>query len=309
MISLNVHQLSVFLAAAETLNFTQAARLLQVSQPSVSQHIQSLEEHFGLPLFSRTGRTVELTEAGNTLIPLARELLYLGKHLEESMASLKDGVHGHLIVGCSTSTGRYILPKLLAEFHERYPNVRATCTITNQEDALEMLLEGKLHLTMATDPPRFKDLEFQRLTTEETVLIVPASHPFASMSRVTAKELEKAQFILPEEGSDTYAAIREALAKAGCSIYRLETMISLGSPEAIALSVSEGLGIGFVPAVMVHRLVSKGVRIIKVPEISICQDIYVGRNTRRLSTLAQDGFWKMITEPNDEFWRTLVAPN
>ena len=107
---LNAHQLNVFLIAAENLNFTQAATQLKMSQPSVCQHIQALEQHFGLSLFHRSGRSLELTDAGLVLIPIAREFIYLSTHIEESMASIKGDVFGHLMVGCCTTTGRYILP-------------------------------------------------------------------------------------------------------------------------------------------------------------------------------------------------------
>ena len=89
MLNLNTNQLNVFLAAAETLNFTKAAQRLQVTQPSVSQQIQALEEHIGQTLFLRTGKTVELTDAGLVLIPLAREMTFLTIHIEETMASFK----------------------------------------------------------------------------------------------------------------------------------------------------------------------------------------------------------------------------
>ena len=153
MSGLNSHQINVFLIAAETLNFTQAAQRLQISQPSVSQHIQSLEEHFGVQLFIRSGRNVELSDSALALIPLAREMVYLTQHMEETMASIKGNVHGHLVVGCSTSTGRYVLPKLLAAFHHKFPQVRATCHVIPQAQSLEMLREGKVHLAVASNPP------------------------------------------------------------------------------------------------------------------------------------------------------------
>ena len=85
---LDAHQLNVFLIAAETLNFTQAAVRLHMSQPSVSQHIFSLEQHFEQPLFIRSGRNVQLTDAGVALVPLARELVARSVHIEEMMKSL-----------------------------------------------------------------------------------------------------------------------------------------------------------------------------------------------------------------------------
>jgi DNA-binding transcriptional LysR family regulator len=297
MSSLNAHQIRIFLVAAETLNFTHAAQLLDVTQPSISQHIQALEDHFDLPLFSRLGRAIELTDAGAALIPLAREFVYLSNHIEEMMASLKGGIFGHLVVGCSTPTGRYILPKLLAAFHHQYPQVKATCQVTSQSQALKMLGEGKVHLALANDPPLAQDIEYQKVTTEHIVLIVHPNHPWAMKKCVEVTDLITAHFILPEEGSDTHAAVREALAEKGLSIYQLNALISLGSLEAIALSVQEGLGVGFVPEIIVSRLVKNLVVPVDIQGLQIVRHVYIARNSRRLATGAQNAFWNLILNP------------
>ena len=86
---LDIHQLNVFVVAAETLNFTQAAQILHMTQPSVSQHIQALERHFELPLFLRTGRNLELSDAGMALLPLAREAIELSIRTDNQISGIK----------------------------------------------------------------------------------------------------------------------------------------------------------------------------------------------------------------------------
>ena len=149
---LDTHQLNVFLIAADTLNFTQAARLLHMSQPSVSQHIQTLEQSFGHPLFVRLGRRIELTDAGRALVPLAREMVRRSIQIEETMKSLEGEVHGHLLVGCSTTPGKYILPQLLARFHHLNPKVRVSCTVAAQGEVFRMLCDGEVHVAMISEP-------------------------------------------------------------------------------------------------------------------------------------------------------------
>ncbi|HEX7973550.1 MAG TPA: LysR family transcriptional regulator [Anaerolineales bacterium] len=296
MLNLSTHQLNVFLAATETLNFTRAARRLQVTQPSVSQQIQALEERLGLPLFVRSGRNVELTEAAQVLIPLARELVYLSVQVEETIASLKGDVHGHLIVGCSTSTGRYILPRLLASFHRQHPQIRTTCQVTTPDQALQLLAEGKVHLVLASNPPPCQDIEFCKFTDEEILLVVPMDHPWAHRSRIGLPELLEADFILPEAGSETYTAIREALAEAGMAMDQLRNLVSLGSLESIAFSIQEGLGIGFLPKLVINRLVQGKVAPVQVSGLNIHREVSIGRNTRRQATAAQKAFWGLIQD-------------
>ena len=121
---LDAHQLNVFVTAAKTLNFTAAARQLHMTQPSVSQHVQSLEQHFGVALFIRSGRNLRLSDAGLALLPMAQRMVSSSLHIEEMMESLKGEVHGHLLVGCSTTIGKYVLPFMLAAFMRQYPKCR-----------------------------------------------------------------------------------------------------------------------------------------------------------------------------------------
>ena len=97
---INLNDLTVFLAAAECGNFSKTGRQLHLSQPAISQKIVSLEKRFGTKLFSRKGRAVRLTEAGQALQPIARELLASSCRLEDSMASLQGEVIGVMNIGC-----------------------------------------------------------------------------------------------------------------------------------------------------------------------------------------------------------------
>jgi DNA-binding transcriptional LysR family regulator len=297
---LNAHQLNVFLIAADTLNFTQAAQRLQMSQPSVSQHIQALEQHFGLDLFIRSGRSLLLTDAGRALVPLARELVFLSNHIEDSMTSIKGMVYGHLLVGCSTTVGRYVLPQLLAAFHRRFPEVRATCQVTSQETSLQLLCEGKVHLALTTNFELCADAEYRKMGEDNIHLIAPLDHPWNVSGKIQPGDLYEQEFILPEDASETHNAVREALAAAGISIYQLKCLMTLGSPEAIALSVQEGLGVGFVSEVVVKRLVRTGVVPVCIEGLPIRKDVYLGRNPNRPPTAAQAAFWDFVfTEGTD----------
>jgi DNA-binding transcriptional LysR family regulator len=166
-----------------------------------------------LSLFHRSGRSLELTDAGLVLIPIAREFINLSTHIEETMVSIKGDVFGHLMVGCSTITGRYILPRLLADFHREYPQVKATCQVASQKVAVQMLCDGKVHIAMTSSPELCKEGEFSKFLTDKTILIVPLTHPWADKGFIPPNELLDVEFILPDEGSETHIAVREALAE------------------------------------------------------------------------------------------------
>jgi DNA-binding transcriptional LysR family regulator len=107
---LNPTELHVFSIAAETENFSETARRVGVSQPTVSMHMKALEERLGVQLFARTGRTVTLTDAGHELLPLVRDVLQRCERIEDTMRSLDGEIMGTLQIGCSTASGKYVLP-------------------------------------------------------------------------------------------------------------------------------------------------------------------------------------------------------
>lgn len=304
---LDAHRLNVFVTAAETLNFTHAARELNISQPSVSQHIQELESHFGMPLFVRRGRILSLTDAGETLLPMAREMVYLSIGIDEKMESLKGDVYGHLMVGCTTTPGRYILPGLLATFLETHPKVEATCHVSNRRQAVEMLCEGQLHVALAGARDFDREIEYCRFMDDPIVLIAPECHPWAQQNSIETDDLLEANFIMREEGSGTRATVAEGLAQVGLALDQLHTILTLGSSEAVALSVQQGIGVAFISKTVVERLVPEGVVVVPVVNLELTQDIYLGRQPRRPATTAQTAFWDFVTAPDNKVLAAIQA--
>lgn len=303
---LDAHQLNVFLTAARTLNFTAAARQLHMTQPSVSQHIQALEQHFDLQLFVRSGRHLRLTDAGEALLPMAQEMVSVSQSIDNKMQSLKGDVYGRLIVGCSTTVGKYVLPLLLASFMQQYPKVEASCYVTPRKIAVQMLTDGEVHVALASKQEIINNLEFSKFITEKVSLIVPLNHPWAERDYVEPKELLKANFIWREEGSGTRNVAEEKLREHGIAFEQLKTVLTLGNSEAIALAVQEGIGVGFVSQMIITRIVNGKVKQIKVRGMDIEQEIFIGRDANRMGTTAQTAFWKFVTDPNNPVLRGLI---
>lgn len=293
---LDAHQLNVFLTASETLNFTAAARQLHMTQPSVSQHIQALEQHFQAELFIRKGRQMILTDAGEALVPLARRLVDWSIRIDETMESLRGEVYGHLKVGCSTTSGKYVLPFLLTSFMERHTQVTATCQVTPRRQAVEDLCDGLIHLALASPQDFCSTVEFRNFISDPIQLITPLDHPWAFRQVIEPEELVEANFIMREEGSGTYDVAAAGLEDIGIPIDRLRTILTLGNSEAIALAVEEGLGVGFVSRIVVTRLVNGRVACVQVRGLKMLQDVYIGRNTSLPGTKAQNAFWEFVTD-------------
>jgi DNA-binding transcriptional LysR family regulator len=292
---LDPHQLNVFIKASETLNFTQAAKLLHMTQPSVSQHIQSLENHFNQPLFLRNGGRLQLTEAGMVLVPIAREMVNYSLRIDEIMSSLQGEIFGNIVVGCTTTPGKYILPKFLALFHSQFPKVSVTCQVNTQAQAMDMLINGDLHFTLAGyEHITCSTIEKINFLTDRIQLIVPANHPWTQTERIQIDDLFSGQFILREQESGTYQTVQEALASQGKNIEQLNTLMTLGNSEAIALAVKEGLGVGYVSESVIDTLENKEIQVIEVEGLEISRDVFFNRNSQYPYSRAQNAFWDFL---------------
>ena len=243
---LDAHQLNIFLVAAETLNFTQAAERLHMSQPSVSQHIRALEKHFDEVLFIRQGRSLILSDAGRVLIPMAQQFVKQSTRINEAMSSLKGHIKGRISIRCNALTGRYTLPEFFSQFHKLYPEVTIACRTDACGFPLETLRSGDIHF-LFTNLENIVEpcFQTQHLLTDEIMLITPQNHPWAKREFIEAEELLEEKFILPAENTKTYQKVNEALASKNLSLLQLDSFLTLDNAEAIVLSVDKGLGLSF----------------------------------------------------------------
>ncbi len=300
---LNVHQLNVFVIAAETLNFTQTAKRLHLTQSSVSQHIKSLETQLGVDLFIRKGRSLEITDAGLVLLPMARDIVEGSIRVAEQMELLKSEVHGHLIIGCNTGPGKYLLPVMLAKFHEHYPLVRIACQVLPAKQVQEGLAEGDIHFTLSNISDITSDGgEYQLYLEEPILLIVPLDHPWAERDKIEPEELYEEQFIMREKGSGTYKNVSASLLDVGVDIEKLDIFMEMGTSESLALAVEQGLGVGFVSKMILEKICPRRVAVVKINGMEILQPIYLGRQTAFPATSAQAAFWEFVRQAGEEIF-------
>jgi DNA-binding transcriptional LysR family regulator len=292
---LDWHDLQVFVAAAELENFSAAAQELHLSQPAITQRIRSLEKQLGVQLFERQGRRVHLSEAGAYLLPLAKDLLRRSKRTEEMMQSLRGEVVGHLVIGCSTTTGKYLLPPLMARFCDRYPGVQATVRVGSRNRVLEFLAAGEVHLAFTSALTPRREVRYRQFIQDQVVLIAPSNHPWIQKEAIQPEELLQERLILREPGSGTYQAMEAALARHAISVDELHTVITVGNSEAIILAVEEGIGVGFVPKLAAQRCMRLGnIQVVPIVDTYMSYTIWMAENTMQPATAAQLHFLKLL---------------
>jgi DNA-binding transcriptional LysR family regulator len=137
-------KLQTFLPAAESLSFSEAARCLYLSQPTISHHIKTLEGEMGVELFTRSGHDLKLTEAGRLQLPLARKLIREAVEIQQLMDSFQDKIVGHIRIACSTTAGKYLLPQFAARFRRRHPGVNTSILGCTQEHVVPVCWKKQL---------------------------------------------------------------------------------------------------------------------------------------------------------------------
>ena len=296
---LDAHQLNIFLVAAETLNFTQAAERLHMSQPSVSQHIRALEKHFDEILFIRQGRSLILSDAGRVLIPMAQQFVKQSTRINEAMSSLKGQIKGRISISCNALTGRYTLPEIFTQFHELYPEVTIACKTINCGLPLDSLRSGDMHFLFTNQESISEPCyQAQHLLEDEIMLITPRGHRWTKRKYIEVEELLEEKYILPSTNTLTYMKVNEALAAKNHSLLQLNSFLTLDNPEAIALSVDKGLGLSF-SSTTISSTISKTVPV-PIKDIEIKQSMYIVKDKTQLTTAAREAFWEFVNSASGD---------
>lgn len=305
---LDVYELKVFLTAAETENFSETARQLSLTQPAVSMQMRALEKKLGFSLFHRAGRSLALTEQGRVLVPMARDMVKRSIQIEEELEALKGDVIGNLKIGCSTTTGKYYLPSLVARFRQRYPKVQVVIRNRSRDLVLSDLQEGEVHLAIVSAYPSIKDVECRRFFDDHMILVVSASHPWAQRASITPDDLRGTDFILRDTHSGTREGVDAALSHVGLIINDLNVVLEIGNSEAMGMAVEEGIGAAFISRTVARRGIDLGkLKEISVEGLSLQREIFIAYSRRHPASRAQTEFYNFIREPDRQRYLESVA--
>jgi DNA-binding transcriptional LysR family regulator len=233
-------QLRAFAALSRTGSFTLAAKEMFLSQSAVSHSMKALETDVGCRLFDRVGKKVLLTQAGEALLHHTEKIL-------QEMAAARAGLEqlgkwgvGRLRIGASPTACQYILPAVLREFKESFPKCRIAIEPGDTLEAIESVRENRIDLAITLEPRNEDQFEFHPLFTDELTFIVGAMHPWARDGHVVRSDIPKQSYVLYNKKSYTFRMVRDYFNQEDMV---LNTVIELGSMEAIKELVKLGLGV------------------------------------------------------------------
>jgi DNA-binding transcriptional LysR family regulator len=289
---LDTHKITIFLSAVEANSFSGAAKRLKMSQPAISLQIQALEQHLGLELFRRTGRNVVLTDAGRALVPMARQMIGLSNHIEETMCALRGKLVGQLRIGCASTPAQYILPRLILLFKQHHPEVSIQLQMMDADTAVERVMAQEIHMGVVAYEPRHRVLYTRDFMEDETVLLVPADHPWASRETISFKDLaDDGTPLLREHSHPLTDPLWRAMEKAINSETWMHAIMDMGSTESVISAVEAGLGVAALSKVAAQKAAQRKASVmLPFVEGPFKRMLYFFSNTENPEVCARVGF-------------------
>ncbi len=239
---MTLRHMKIFVAVCETESVTRAAERLYISQPSVSQAILDLEEHFGTRLFDRISRRLYITDAGKQLYAYMSHILALYKEMEDHMQNWE--FSGSVRIGSSITIGNRMLPTLVAKAKEAFPDLRVYATIDNSEAIEQKVLRGELDFALIEGLVHSEQILSEKIMDDRLALICAKDHPLAGRKSVSAAELVQYDFLTREKGSGTREIVDSSLLVQGVL---LQPMWESISTQALINAVAEGVGVSILP--------------------------------------------------------------
>jgi DNA-binding transcriptional LysR family regulator len=288
---MDTKQLAAFCAVVELRSFSQAADQLGVTQPAVSLQIRSLEQRIGQQLLDRSGRRVEPTEAGSRLYRSAQRLLALEQQMLAELGEEAEGeVTGRLEIGASTGPGGSVLPLLLGEFQQLYPQAHVALTVSDTQTVVEQVGRRELELGVVGAAGRHRGVSFEPFYRDEVVLAVPAGHPRAG-GTLSLGELREEPLVLMQEGAGIRQMIDDELRELGLRLRDLNVQLELGLQESARAAVLGGFGATFISRIAIEGDLAAGtLAIARVEGLEPARDVQLVRATGRAETRVAQAF-------------------
>ena len=265
---MQISQFEIFMMVSRLKSFSKAAKLLYMTQPAISNHIQAMENYYGTKLFNRHSHGVSLTKAGEVVYTFAQKILSNHDAMEKEIDRVLNIKNQNLIVGASSNVGNYALPCSIWTFKEKYPEVNIRLEIGNSATIVQQVLDNKVHLGVLEGPVEHDDLKIIPVFSDHLILIAPPSGKWLKRDSITLKELRRESLLIREEGSGSRRIWENLLEEAGMSLNDFKIAAEMGSIDAIKSAVESGLGVSVASRVSVQKELRRGsLREIKIEGI------------------------------------------
>lgn len=292
---MTLDQLRIFVAVAEREHLTQAATALRLTPSAVSSALQVLEARYGVNLFDRVGRRIELSAEGRTFLTEARATLASAAAAEQALRELGGLARGTLAIAASQTIASHWLPPMLMRFRASYPVVGLTITEGNTASVSEAVLAGRADLGIIEGDIDRPALSITIVDDDRLVLVAAPGHPLEAAKSVDAADLVAAHWVMRERGSGTRTVFEQAMRERGVDPEALHVVLELPTNEAVCAAVRVGPCLTAVSHLVAGAHVEAG-RLIALPVTLPARHFALLRHKERYKTKASLAFETLVRE-------------
>ena len=269
-------RLKVFYTVANRLSFTKASNELFITQPAVSKHIQELEEYYKIKLFNRNGSKITLTVAGDVLLKHTKNIFEVYRDIDFDMSTLISQRSGLLRIGASTTISQYIIPPLLARFHQKLQDIKVSLLNGNTEQIENALLQQEIEIGIVEGQSKNISIKYTEFLKDELVLVCKSSNPLVNLNEVTQEALKEMRFLMREQGSGTLEVIEFALKPFNIKVSELQIEMQLGSTESIKSYLMNSDCVAFISIHAIQKeLQNNELAILDITDLTIERFFYI----------------------------------
>lgn len=279
-------------AIVEQGGVSSAATALNIGQPAVTKRLRALEASYGTRLMERVSGRLRLTPAGEKVYLLAVQTLDRQRALHEELQSLHLG-QNTLALEVTFSIGEHLLPDLLFQFAERYPDYKIDSRVAYGRDIQSHLVTGRTDLALMENAPDHADVLVQKWADDELWLVCGANHPLAGSEWLAVEQLTELPYVLREKHASSREELDQALT--GIGIEKLDVALEVGSTDTIVEMLGRGKHVSFLPRFAVKEKVAAGdLYHLKVTGFRIQRTLWIARNRSRLDHPVAEAFIDML---------------
>jgi DNA-binding transcriptional LysR family regulator len=286
---MDIHHLRVFASVFRHKSFSKASEELHLTQPTVSDHIKTLEEELSCRLFDRLGRTIVPTKEAEALYTHAVEIIEKADVLKEVIGQVRKEVAGELVIGASTIPGTYLMPSIIAAFRKAHPSTSFQIIVSDSRDIIGRVLRHELLIGIVG--AKLTNHQIHYIPFMEDEMIAVASPSLMKDGVIPLQDLTRIPMVLREEGSGTRREVEKILEGRGVALEEIKIAGIFGSTDAVKQAVKAGLGISIVSRFSVSdELRFKVLKEIKVRDIRMKRNFYIITHKKRSLPRAYQSF-------------------
>ena len=297
---MNLKQLEAFVKVTESGSFSKAAKLLFLTQPTVSAHISSLEKELDSRLFVRNTKEVKLSEEGKQLYQYARQMVELEKEIEQVFSKDAHCEEKCITIATSTIPAQYLLPKILMKFNERYPKEQVKLLETDSSQVVTQIIDHMVDVGFTGTILEKKHCKYIPFYKDELVVITPNTKKYQKLLEDMPDDISwigGEHLIMREEGSGTRKEAGKQLRAAGINLDKLKIIASIENQETIKKSVKQGMGISVISRLAAEDEVKYGdLLAFSIPKADQGRDINLVYNKNYQMSKSTERFVKIVKE-------------